>query len=553
PNRRPLKNRFAPIMDVDEDPLERNRELTEQMATAPETSGAKRSAWSPPPEPQPKRLIKKKDMMSFLKARMIALEAENAAVASQGPFLGLGQPQSLGPSTPEPVLVDSPTQTMPSKVSLQKKFESLPDPSEVTALQGQGSLASSGAISTFPLRNFPAKNTLLPCAFGTLVSTREDGDVSPWLIGSLYSFSSQWALHLRVDAGRYGSPCITLRIQVAKYPKEHRQEHNDNMYLQWFVHPCKVADEQQVWKIDLKPFTKWFGEASEQSRALSAIREVTSGDDSNKAVILTCRLQYPVVKEFSERASWGVLPSHVQTNVEGLEGSRQVDFLCVADNTVRDQIMPLLCRQVEKRLPILHQYNDYTTGSSTLLDIDDALDVHEVGFGMYVDVDGTIHQLPMLNKYLFLRQFRVYTALPPVRDAKFLNCREPFQKRLDAVHRFCDSDHPSVVKFRQLLMTGRISKRTPETRLSLCGSSHKNVKFLQSLTSMIRDDLKDDMQMSFLRKLTDVENNTLALVGPAGSGKSKVLSLTIWILLLFGHKIFVCAVDKKALKNLLLD
>lgn len=65
-------------------------------------------------------------------------------------------------------------------------------------------------------------------------------------------------------------------------------------------------------------------------------------------------------------------------------------------------------------------------------------------------------------------------------------------------------------------------------------------------------ELWDPSQFEFFEKLSDIKDNTVALTGPAGSGKTYLLCMTIWVSLFLGHKVLICAVDEKVVDSLML-
>ncbi|KAL8836173.1 MAG: hypothetical protein Q9170_003026 [Blastenia crenularia] len=78
-----------------------------------------------------------------------------------------------------------------------------------------------------------------------------------------------------------------------------------------------------------------------------------------------------------------------------------------------------------------------------------------------------------------------------------------------------------------------------------------NVSIFESLLDAWTTKLTlNTRQVNVLRKLRNVEGNTLAVIGPAGTGKTRLLSVMIYLCTTVGHRILVCAPDDAALDNL---
>ncbi|KAL8774332.1 MAG: hypothetical protein Q9209_001083 [Squamulea sp. 1 TL-2023] len=467
--------------------------------------------------------------------------ASNKRAAESDTAISNRLPESSSEAT---LYFDEPTREYDIHVSkgchIRKKLKRSANPGEATTLPKQDLVLSSRPVLSIPHKDIPSNAPWLPCAFGTLEALK------PWLVGCVSKESlSDWAIHLQIHLGRYGSPSITLRVQIRQGSTTSGKSIDDNMYLRWFAHAPIDVDDLQIHAFN------------EQSRQLDDVQLVNLTDRRDKALILTCRLQQPSLEEFYSSASWNVLPERVAMNVDILHEPIEVDFLFFADDAVRNHHIPLFDYHIAKGIPILSQYDDPVTRECKLNSIHHAPTVKEVGDGLYWREDGSITQLPKLDKFLFTRQLRVYAALTPIRDAQYHRRKaflegqakadlhlEPYQRQLDAVHSFCNSTYTPLVNVRELLMCGRNNltmSNVPTIDLRETKESSNNKELFHDIVEAGKIHWANDRQMSVIKSFSKVQNNTLAVVGPSGTGKTKLSSYAIQALLRLDHKVLVCA------------
>ncbi|KAI4264041.1 MAG: hypothetical protein L6R42_000834 [Xanthoria sp. 1 TBL-2021] len=307
---------------------------------------------------------------------------------------------------------------------------------------------------------------------------------------------------------------------------------------------------------DTQSFSSWFASVDPHTQTLPAVQAISATKGVQHTDVLTCHLRSPVFFGSTETPIWRHLPARVSRQFEALQRDVKVSFFMRANAGARHLHVPLFRRRMTEKLGILSQYYDNVTGEYTLNQINTAQPVNDVGGGLYLNGDGSTKQLPMLDEFVNLSHFRIYTALGPVREAQnsnFDHLHLLFERQLKAVNDFCDSDQPAVVNFRHLLMTGGTSNPAQGSTLNLCGSSAEMSASFLSLLEQLKTDLGDPSQSTFLERLTDIKDNVIALTGPAGSGKTHLLHLTIWIVLFLGHKLLVCAVDEGMVEDLLVQ
>ncbi|KAL8882598.1 MAG: hypothetical protein Q9198_000421, partial [Flavoplaca austrocitrina] len=130
-----------------------------------------------------------------------------------------------------------------------------------------------------------------------------------------------------------------------------------------------------------------------------------------------------------------------------------------------------------------------------------------------------------------------------------------YQAELTAVNDFCDNTctHAPTVNFRQLLMTGGQSNRNKTVSLDVCDSEQEKIKIFDAAVEGARTIFNDDKQVRFIESLRNIRNSTLALSGPGGSGKSRLLAFTAALISMLGHKVLLCTTGDALVERLSQD
>ncbi|KAL9599948.1 MAG: hypothetical protein Q9219_003510 [cf. Caloplaca sp. 3 TL-2023] len=141
-------------------------------------------------------------------------------------------------------------------------------------------------------------------------------------------------------------------------------------------------------------------------------------------------------------------------------------------------------------------------------------------------------------------------SLPRAHISVYFNPMPP-QRELDSVREFCSSSYPPIISLRSMLMHG--GSHTPQTksRTDLALGVPPTQDHVDSFTNSLRD-LEDNLnsgQLSALEKLRDITGHVLSISGPPGTGKTRLLSLMVWILMSIGHRVFLCAASNAAVDN----
>ncbi|KAL8672888.1 MAG: hypothetical protein Q9168_002672 [Polycauliona sp. 1 TL-2023] len=390
------------------------------------------------------------------------------------------------------------------------------------------------------------------------------------IIGGIDANVIDLALELRIDAGRLGFPHLKLTLHVANpltgkpFSKEQptkQQQHTskqqrpnyETVVFQWYPATLGVDGKVMIEKFDFQPFSSWFASVDEQWQTLPSIQAMSISTGIESVYVITCNLRSAIFSGPSQPAIWQNLRATVRRRLEALRGEVTVTFITRAGADIRERHLPLFRRRVTEQLGIYSQYGDTTTGNYTLDRIEDAERIEDIGGGMYVNNDGTFRQLPAQHKFINIRHFKIATALGPIRMAQHTNPlyeREHFQIQLKAVNDFCSSTESAVVNFRNLLIFG--GKSNPQlTSLNPYGTSLTDPAFLSVREKLTK--ILDSSQIEFVNKLAAVEEGILALTGPAGSGKSYLLCLVIWILFFLDHKVLICGIDQSFVQDLMLQ
>ncbi|KAL8689095.1 MAG: hypothetical protein Q9218_005155 [Villophora microphyllina] len=139
---------------------------------------------------------------------------------------------------------------------------------------------------------------------------------------------------------------------------------------------------------------------------------------------------------------------------------------------------------------------------------------------------------------------------------------DSYQRELDAVNKFCTSEHPPAVNLRHLLMNGGKSNPLPAAdrltdlrRLPTLKKGDTNAEIDAKFSEALEDckaRLKNPTQVKVIEQLTNIKDSTLAVIGPPGTGKTTVSSSVLWTLLYLGHKVVIVAASNTAVENFLL-
>ncbi|KAL8994526.1 MAG: hypothetical protein Q9169_005531 [Polycauliona sp. 2 TL-2023] len=387
-------------------------------------------------------------------------------------------------------------------------------------------------------------------------------------VGSIGPAAIDLSIDIRIDAGRLGFPSLVVGVNIANpltgkpFSKEQpqgrqqqsdaKQSHFDTAYYTWYPAYPGANGKYMIEAFEFQPFPTWLTNTEPFMRTPPAIRAIGEMNGSDKIMVVTCQLRSATFSCSKETPIWQCLPATVSSQFEALRGDVKASFFFRAPVETRDWHLPMFSRRVAEHIGMLAQYQD-AMGRYTLNQIKTALPVEKVGGGMYTSADGKIKQLPTHHQFIDVSHFKTMTALGPIRKAQHPTSDQDYpalKRQLKAVKDFCDSRKMAIINFRNLLMLG--GKPEPSS-VNLCGSSHATSAVFRSLLGAIKSDLDDVSQLEFLEKLTDIQDNVLALTGPPGSGKHHVLHLAIWLILLLGHKILVCGVDNTYMDDLILQ
>ncbi|KAL8690667.1 MAG: hypothetical protein Q9218_003942, partial [Villophora microphyllina] len=139
---------------------------------------------------------------------------------------------------------------------------------------------------------------------------------------------------------------------------------------------------------------------------------------------------------------------------------------------------------------------------------------------------------------------------------------DSYQRELDAVNKFCTSEHFPAVNLRHLLMNGGKSNPLPAAdrltdlrRLPTLKNGDSNAENDARFSEALEDckaRLKNPTQVKVIEQLTNIKDSTLAVIGPPGTAKITVSSSVLWTLLYLGHKVVIVAASNTAVEKFLL-
>ncbi|KAL8807162.1 MAG: hypothetical protein Q9182_000844 [Xanthomendoza sp. 2 TL-2023] len=405
---------------------------------------------------------------------------------------------------------------------------------------------SSADIGTEPAANpplqapsfhaqIPTTAQKLYCAFGDLNSEE------PWLVGNVARSSLNWSTFFIVNASRLGMPSLTLALRVEDSTSMGSHE---TAYFNWYAQAYDHNGNLQVQNFKYQHLDTWLKRANGKSKALvmEKLQQSEKNDPRLIVIVISCRLQLPIFTNFKHSALWNTIPSGLFDKVQGFfNESRRLDFLiaCRSNNKVMSLQLPLFSRHIEEKLGMLSQYRDPETNRYDLKFIGNIQKWAEIGAGMYLQTQGDTLEMPKTYYFHFPIQFQVFAALVPIREAQLRGDYSTFQAQLTAVNEFCmnRANHLPTTNLHHLLMTGGHSNPQKSAMIDLCGDSQDNQENFWSVIQDAKHILKDEDQVHFVETLTSIRHNTLALLGPAGSGKTKVLNFVAAVLTLLGHKV----------------
>ncbi|KAL8833323.1 MAG: hypothetical protein Q9176_008029 [Flavoplaca citrina] len=449
-------------------------------------------------------------------------------------------------------------------------------PARPLALPSENTTEVTDEVTPFNYLEIPAGTWSSRCALAV------HGVNGLSMLGSTDATSIDFSMDACLDAGRMGLPKLTLAVHVAnpltgrplvkKQPSNLQQQKKKNkgkkptqpaqhgqasqyetFSYHWYPTISDSDGKLMIETFDYQSFLDWCANADPHTQQLPSVQAIGASKDAQYTEIITCQLRSPVFSGCPETPIWKHLPATISDQLENLQRDVKVSFFMRHATGARAHLA-YFRRRVIQNIGILSQYYDAVTGDYTLSRIDSAQPMEEVGGGVNLNADGTPRELPMFENFINLSHFQIFSALGPIREARQANAVHPpasFQRRLEAVNDFCESQKPALVNLRHLLMNSVKSNPSQVCSSNISGPSSAVSTSFASLLEEIKSDLGDPSQSMFLDKLITVKDDVLALTGPAGSGKNHLLRFAIWIILLLGHKILVASVDEILVEDLL--
>ncbi|KAL8890859.1 MAG: hypothetical protein Q9192_005813 [Flavoplaca navasiana] len=137
-----------------------------------------------------------------------------------------------------------------------------------------------------------------------------------------------------------------------------------------------------------------------------------------------------------------------------------------------------------------------------------------------------------------------------VRDTAFARLKvhfdvKPLEQQLDAVNRFCHSDHAPVERLRHIIQGGVKSKDEHRFDIRKCPKDQTGWK----VQIKNRNPNLNDGQVHVVEKLSDIEDGVMVVEGPPGTGKTRTLSAVIWTALEEGHRVAIIGPSNASLDN----
>ena len=492
---------------------------------------------NPPfPSPLPResngpRALNSNEPLRELSSDMLGMEVKSQHQPNIGDNLHETAPMAVG--TPKP-----PSVGIGQKRGLEEPFS--PAESRKKMKDSNKLIVRDGPSSLYKQKPCSKQR----CAFGDLHST------APWMIRNADLASALLSLSVQVDIGRVGMPCLKLSIHAGK----------KSATMTWYANATTHDGVLQVGRFQWRLFEDWYIKTSDSLRSLPAIAEAYAAKNHDPVIQIECDLQQPVFNDFGDSATWRTIPRAVTESFLGLlTANTRVSFLVLAkDKKLQESQLPAFFHRTTERLGMLSQYTDPMTKEYNLYKIADVETVEEVGGGLYVKSDGTFLDLDKVYSFRFPLQFKVFAALTPIREAQCEIKKQNYggirryQAELTAVNDFCDNTctHAPTVNFRHLLMTGGQSNRNKTVSLDVCDSEQEKIKIFDAAVEGARNIFNDDKQVRFIETLRNIRDSTLALSGPGGSGKSRLLAFTAALISMLGLKVLLCTTGDALVERL---
>ncbi|KAL8728733.1 MAG: hypothetical protein Q9166_005220 [cf. Caloplaca sp. 2 TL-2023] len=547
------------------------------VSDTPETTGQKRTSKSPHRAIREK-LAKVTDIGAYLKKLgedLAEKRRAREALAAQEALMAQGPPLPTTATSNAPAQL--PTANQPQQLPMLNQ----PKPTISTI---------KPVKERFPYRLLDKSQLWQKCAFGQLDKVEDQDQI--WLEGTVTSVPIDYQVLLWFDPGKLGYPTLAIRVPVADPPKgkpyqPDGQRIDDTVTLTWDANTVGPTNFLQVQCFEAITFMEWYQEASEESKSLPQVKEAFESDGRDKAMVVSAVLTGATYQDFSKNSSWRVLPRSLQDRLD----------LVVVTN----QIPYFRCRVVE-RLGILSQCEDPETRELEKMDkISNVLSMEEIGdnseltwkarqtnmrdvIEAIADVlsftnrrqPGKKAELVGLTVYRHFQEFQktrtdfcvllnkrggikfpiMFDTLSHQKDSNLplghLTIKfdtRAHQRELDAVAAFCSSTRTPVVRLRQLLMHREVD--TENQGNFDVRSDDPKARLFERIMEAASKDL-NETQSEVVRKLTDIENGVLAVIGPPGTGKTKVASAAIVAMAEQGRKQVVCAPSNATVDNMLL-
>ena len=288
--------------------------------------------------------------------------------------------------------------------------------------------------------------------------------------------------------------------------------------LSWYANAWTHDSSLQVENFKYEMFHEWFARTHDDIRNLPAVVDADGAKRRDELIYVECDLQKPVFSNFKDQSVWETVPKAVSRAFHALlTGMQRVSFLVFPKrNDLRKYLLPALSRHITEGVGMLSQYMDPKTQEYSLYGIEDVASVRQVRGGMYLTGDDTtILELPKVYNFPFPLQFKVFAALPPIREAQYEASNKElniYQAELTAVNHFCHNavSHPPNTNLHHLLMTSGQSNCNEMAILDLCGTAHHSIELFEVAVEAARTML-NEKQVYFIERLRDIRSNTLAL------------------------------------------
>ena len=279
--------------------------------------------------------------------------------------------------------------------------------------------ADSTPLTPFPFKTIASRSMQIKCALSV--------DDRP-AIGRLTGNNVGYAIHLNLNAGKRGYPCVSFNLRVNKTKKT-----GDTVQLFDANHPyvqasitwtpaARFADSFEITGFKEESWEEYRASDSSANKIAASFIEEIDKTSNLRTLTFVAQGGTVVWPDTMDDACW-FMDDHTWTTINNAfrDPCPILRFFLRShgDKYLLHTLGPFK-QCVDERLDFLHQYREPGSGNWRLNSLHQAKTIEQVGDGMYIRPGKNFTQLPSKTNYQNLTEFLVYCALNPIREGQYL-------------------------------------------------------------------------------------------------------------------------------------